>query len=272
MPPARVYNQLVEFERGTTNVDPGPRREMGRLRRRQDHHLPSAQGRQVPLATSDFKPTRDFNADDVLFSFNRQWKDDHPYHKVSGGAYDYFNDMGMPDLLKSIEKVDDYTVVFKLKEPNAPILANLAMDFATIQSAEYADQHDEGGHARAVRPGAGRHRPVPVRRLPEGCGHPLQGLPRILGRQGRRSTIWSLPSRPDADGPLRQAQGQRVPGDDRTRTRPTSPRCKANDKLNLLEQAGLNIGYLALNVTKPPFDKKEVRQAINMAIDKARSS
>jgi dipeptide transport system substrate-binding protein len=35
---------------------------------------------------------------------------DHPYHKVSGGKYDYFGDMDMPKLLESIEKVDDYTV------------------------------------------------------------------------------------------------------------------------------------------------------------------
>ena len=52
------------------------------------------------------------NADDVLFSLERQWKEDHPYHAVSGSNYDYFKDMGMPDLLKSIEKVDDYTVRF----------------------------------------------------------------------------------------------------------------------------------------------------------------
>ena len=47
--------------------------------------------------------------------------------------------MGMPDLLKSIEKgADDLTVVMTLNKPNAPIIANLAMDFATIHSAEYA--------------------------------------------------------------------------------------------------------------------------------------
>ncbi len=46
--------------------------------------------------------------------------------------------MGMPDSLKALEKVDDYTVKMTLKEPNAPIIANLAMDFATIESAEYA--------------------------------------------------------------------------------------------------------------------------------------
>ena len=74
---------------------------------------------------------------------------------------------------------------------------------------------------------------------------------------------------PDPTARLAKLQGQRVPGDGATRTRPTSPTIKANDELNLLEQAGLNIGYLALTSTKPPFDKKEVRHAINMAIDKA---
>ena len=44
----------------------------------------------------------------------------------------------MPDLIKSIEKVDDNTVKFVLNRPEAPMIANLAMDFASIMSAEYA--------------------------------------------------------------------------------------------------------------------------------------
>jgi hypothetical protein len=78
-------------------------------------------------SSASFKPTRNFNADDVLFSFNRMWKDDHPYHRVSGGSYDYFGDMGLPKLLKSIEKADDHTVRFVLNEPEAPFLADLAI-------------------------------------------------------------------------------------------------------------------------------------------------
>ena len=90
-------------------------------------------------SSTAFKPTRDFNADDVLFSFNRQWKADHPYDKVSGGKYDYFDDMDMPKLLKSDREGRRLHGRMKLNEPNAPILANLAMDFASIHSAEYAD-------------------------------------------------------------------------------------------------------------------------------------
>ena len=45
-------------------------------------------------------------------------------------------------------------------------------------------------------------------------------------------------------------------------------RLKDNDKLQLFERPSMNVGYLGLTVTRPPFDKKEVRQAINYAIDK----
>ena len=62
-----VYNQLVEFEPGTTNVVPG-------LAEKWDI---SDDGKTITFhlrkgvkfsSTKNFKPTRDFNADDVLFS------------------------------------------------------------------------------------------------------------------------------------------------------------------------------------------------------------
>jgi dipeptide transport system substrate-binding protein len=43
----------------------------------------------------------------------------------------------------------------------------------------------------------------------------------------------------------------------------------ANSSLKLLQQEGLNVGYLALNTARKPFDDARVRRAVNMAIDKA---
>ena len=133
-----VFNQLVEFQRGTTNVVPGLAESYKVSPDGLVITFKLRKGVKFHSGVNGFTPTRDFNADDVLWSFNRQWKEDHPYHKISGGAFDYFNDMEMPASLKSIEKVDDNTVKMTLNAPNAPILANLAMDFGTIESAEYA--------------------------------------------------------------------------------------------------------------------------------------
>src|SRR4029078_465509 len=96
-------------------------------------------GVKWPPTWKSFKPTRDFNADDVMFSIERQWKEDHPFFKVTSANHSYFGDMGMPKLLKSVEEVDEYTVKITLTQPEAPFLSDLAMPFAAIQSKEYAD-------------------------------------------------------------------------------------------------------------------------------------
>src|SRR4029078_5428901 len=114
-----VFNQLVEFERGSTNVVPALAESFDVSPDGLTVTFKLRPGVKFHSGVNGFTPTRDFNADDVLFSFERQWKADHPYAKVSGGAYDYFNDMGMPDSLKSLEKIDDYTVKMTLNEPNA---------------------------------------------------------------------------------------------------------------------------------------------------------
>ena len=128
-----IYNRLVEFRPGSTEISPAlaERWEIAPDGKTFTFHLRHGVKWQ---SNKNFKPTRDFNADDVLFSFERQWKDANPYHKVSGGGYDYFNDMSFNKLLVSIEAVSPDTMRFTLAEPQAPFLSDLAMDFASIQS------------------------------------------------------------------------------------------------------------------------------------------
>ena len=96
----------MEFERGGTQVVPGLAEKWtispdGRL------HVQPAQERKWH-SNKNFKPTRNLNADDVVFMLERQWKDN--FLQGHEPNHSYFGDMGMAKLLKSVEKVDDYTV------------------------------------------------------------------------------------------------------------------------------------------------------------------
>ena len=261
-----VYNQLVEFERGSTNVVAGLAEKWEVSPDGMTITFNLRKGVKFHSGVNGFTPSRDFNAEDVIWSFERQGKADHPYAKVSGGAYDYFNDMGMPDLMKSVEKVDDYTVKMTLAEPNAPIIANLAMDFGTIHSAEYAKFLLDKGT------------PEQFDQIPVGTG-PFQfvdyqkdavirfaAFPDYWGGKAKfDDLIYAIT--PDATARYAKLKA----GECQIMGYPNPADLEAmgkDDSINLMSQAGLNIGYLAMNVKKPPFDKKEVRQAINMAIDR----
>ncbi|MEO9169221.1 MAG: ABC transporter substrate-binding protein [Aestuariivirga sp.] len=261
-----VYDKLVEFTPGTTQTQPGlaERTDVSADGLTLTFHL--RKGVKFHSGVNGFTPTRDFNADDVLWSFARQSDEKNPWHKVSGGSFDYFNDMGMPDLLESITKADDYTVVMKLKKPNAPILANLAMDFATIQSAEYADFLMKKGT------------PEQFDQIPVGTGpfsfvtYQKDSVIRYKANAdyfGGKPKVDDLVYAITPDASARYAKMKA--GECQVMIAPNPadiPAMMKDDSINLLQQAGLNIGYLSMNAQKPPFDKPEVRKAIAMAIDR----
>ncbi len=103
---SQIYSRLVDFERGTTNVVPGlaEKWEISKDGTEYTFHIRKGVKWQ---SNANFKPTRDVNADDIIFAIDRQWKQDNPYFKVTSSNHSYFNDMGMPKLLKSVDKVDD---------------------------------------------------------------------------------------------------------------------------------------------------------------------
>ena len=140
-----VYNRLVEFKHGSTEVEPGLAESWDVSDDGTVYTFKLRPG--VKFQTTEFfTPSRDFNADDVVFSFDRQLKADNPWNKyVEGAAWEYSAGMGFPELIKSVEKVDDLTVKFTLNKPEAPFIADLAMDFASILSKEYADKLEADG-------------------------------------------------------------------------------------------------------------------------------
>jgi len=262
-----VYDRLTRFERGSTRVVPGLAESWVVSDGGRTITFKLRRGVKFHSGVNNFKPTRDFNADDVLFSFERQWKPDHPYAKVSGGKYDYFGDMDMQKLLEAIEKVDAHTVRMKLKEANAPMLANLAMDFASIHSAEYAAFLDKAGKKEQFD------------QVPVGTGpfsfvtYQKDAVIRYKANRdywGEKAIIDDLVYAITPDPTARLSKLKAGECHFMTAPRPADLQEIRNDPmLQLVSQPGLNVSYWAFNVQKPPFDKKAVRQAFNMAIDKA---
>jgi len=261
-----IFDKLTMFERGSTRVVPGLAEswEISPDGRAYTFHL----RRGVKFhGVKGWQPRRDFDADDVLWSFERQWKPDHPYAKVSGGKYDYFSDMGLAKNLKAITKVDAQTVRFEFNEPDAAMLANLAMEFAAIGSAEYADFL------------AGQNRKEQFDQIPVGTG-PFQFVmyqKDTVIRYKANKAYWGEKARVDdlvfAITPDPTARLSKLKAGEchlMIAPRPADlPEIQKDPALRTSNLPGLNVGYLSLNVTKPPFDRKEARQAVNMAIDKA---
>jgi len=260
-----IYNRLAEFEVGTTNVIPGLAESWSASDDGLEYTFNLRRG--VKFHSNDaFTPSRDFNADDVIFSFERQRLDDHPYNGVSGGTWEYFDGMSMPDLIKSIEKVDDYTVKFVLNRPEAPFIANMAMDFASILSAEYGDAMMAAGT------------PEMLNQAPIGTG-PFTFVAYqkdAVIRYSANQDYWKTPAAidnlifaitPDASVRYQKLQA----GECQVMPYPNPADIQAmkdDPNINVMEQEGLNVGYLAYNTTVAPYDNANVRRALNMAIDK----
>lgn len=260
-----LYNRLVEFEEGGTKVVPAlaEKWDISKDGKIYTFYL----RKNAAFHTTDkFKPTRALNADDVLFSFHRALKKDHPYHKVNGGRYVYYTGMELDKMIKDIQKVNDHTVKFVLSEPSAPFLANMAMSFAVILSKEYGDK------LLAAKT------PELIDIEPVGTG------PFILKRYVKDNTIryeahpgyWQGRAKLDkvvfAITPDANVRFQKLKAGECNLIAEPAPQdlknISSNSNLKLLSQPGANVGYLALNVQKAPFDKLEVRQAIAYALNR----
>ena len=261
-----VYNKLMEFAPGTTNPEPGLAESYTVSDDGLEYTFKLRPG--VKFQTTDFfTPTREMNADDVVFTFERQWKADNAWHQyVAGAAWEYFNGMGFPDLIQSIEKVDDMTVKFVLKRKEAPFVANLGMDFASIMSKEYADKLQADGKMDQLN------------QMPLGTG-PFEFVAYqqdAVIRYRANEDFWKGKEKIDdlvfaitTDAAVRYQKLQA--GECHIMPYPNAAdvaAMKADSNLTVMEQEGLNIAYLAYNTTQAPFDKPEVRKALNMAINK----
>ncbi len=261
-----LFNRLVKFETGTTNIIPSLAESWTVSQDQLTYTFNIRKGVKFHT-TKYFKPTRELDASDVVWSFNRMFKKDHPYNKVSGGIYEYWDGMGMSNIIKDIAKTDSHQVVITLHHPEAPLLANFAMAFTSILSREYGESMLAAGT------------PEEYDRLPVGTG------PFIYGSYQKDTMIRYTANKEYFGGaPKVERMVFSITPDASVRTQKlTAGEChlatqpaptdiaalRADKNIEVLEGPGLNIGYLALNTQKKPFDNIHVRRAINYALNRS---
>lgn len=260
-----VFSRLLGFKPGTTELIPGLATSWEisddglvytfRLRPDVKFH-----------ATDWFTPSRPFNADDVVWTFQRALDPKHPWHESAQRGYAYFDAMGMRELIKSVEKVDALTVRFTLTHPEAPFLADMAMPFASIYSAEYGDQLLAAGKTNQLN------------QLPVGTG------PFVFNRYAKDAQVRYKANpdyfrgKPEIDNLIfaitldPNVRLQKVRAGECQLALYPKPEDVAgirNDpRLAVDEIDALLTTYVAINTEHKPLDDARVRQAINLSIDK----
>lgn len=261
-----VYSRLLEFKKGTTETEPGLAESWEISDDGLQYTFKLRSG--VKFQTTDFfTPTRELNADDVVFSFDRQMNAQNPWNQyVAGASWEYFAGMGFPELISKIEKVDDLTVRFTLKRKEAPFLANLAMPFASIVSKEYADSLDKAGTKEKLNQQPLGTGPFQFVAYQQDAVIRYKANPDFYkGKEKIDDLVFAITT--DAAVRFQKLKA----GECHLMPYPNSAdveSMKADPALKVEQQEGLNVAYLAYNTTQAPFDKVEVRKALNMAINK----
>ena len=266
-----LYNRLMRFELGTTKMISSLAESYAISKDSLVYTFVLRKGVKFQT-TSYFKPTRDFNAEDVLFSINRQRQKDHPYHNVSGGIYTQYEN-NIKDNIVDVVALDPYKVQITLKSVQAPFLAYMAGNYMSILSAEYADKL------------AKENRKQDIDQFPIGTG-PFSFVSYTkdtIIRYAAHEQYWDSKNykgkkenRIDklifAITPDQTVRYQKLKaGECHFVTLPSIADLddmRANQKALVMSQEGLNVGYLAMNVTKKPFDNVLVRQAVNHALNR----
>lgn len=260
-----IYNKLMQFKRGTTTLEPGLAESWNVSDDGLEYTFHLRKG--VKFHKTDyFTPTRDLNADDVIFSFERQRLKDNPFYSYAGGTWEYFEGMSMRSLIKSIDKIDDHTVKFVLNQPEAPFLANLGMAFASILSAEYAQKMLDAGTLENLNQQPVGTGPFKFINYQKDAVIRYAAHPDYWGGKAQiDNLIFAIT--PDASVRYQKLKA----GECHVMPYPNPADLAAIRKdagITLMEQEGLNIGYLAYNTQMKPFDNPKVRKALNMAINK----
>ncbi len=217
-----------------------------------------------------------FNADAVVFNFERWKNSKNPYHKGGGSQsgdfsyyQTYFGGFDTESNIEKIEAVDDYTVRFTLKQPQGPFVDNIAQSAFAMASPKAIEEDVENFWKNPVGTGPfkfvswNKGTQVNLEQNSDWWGGDVPESQGGGGPHVKKVVVRGIPDNTSrtaalSGGELTAADGL-TPDD--------IPTVEQDENLKITYRPPLTIGYMAMNVQKKPFDQREVRQAVNMAIN-----
>ncbi|SEB75541.1 peptide/nickel transport system substrate-binding protein [Nitratireductor aquibiodomus] len=174
---------------------------------------------------------------------------------------------GDADGLSGITVVDDHTIKFELSRPDATFLHVLALNFAHVVPKEEVEKHGADFGKHPVGSGAFKlsewtlGQRLVFERFEDYWNPGVPKLDQIIFEVGQEPVV----------ALLRLQNGEvDVPGDGIPPAKFIEVKNDPKFKDLIIQGGQLHTGYVTMNVKMEPFDKPEVRKAVNMAINKDR--
>lgn len=212
-----------------------------------------------------FHDGTDFNADAVVFNFERWMDEDNPYHIGDFPYYPFLYGGFKGDPAHKVEyvkAVDEFTVEIKLTEKMAPFISFLAIPMFGIASPEAIEQYPENFYENPVGTGPfmfdswNRNDKIVLKKNEN---YHVEGQPYL------DQMIFTVV--PDNSARLNSLVTGEVDFVDGMNPEDADTIAE-NPALELLKRPSFTNGYMVFNTEMAPFDNVKVRQAVDMAIDK----
>lgn len=247
---ANVFDTLVRFKADSTQVEPALAESWTVTPDGLRWTFKLRKGVKFHDGTS-------LDAEAVKFNYDRQLDAKHPYHHGTF-VYAEFTFQNV----KSIDAVDGSTVRFTLSAPFAPFITNVAMFSMGISSPTAIKKFGKDYFKNPVGTGPFKF---------------VQWVQKDHVTYEANKAYWAgrpcvdrliVRGIPDNTVRLLEMEKGTVHIIDQVNP-PDYARISRNRNLTLFTGAGLNTGYIAMNVTKEPFNDVRVRRAVNHAVNKA---
>ena len=260
-----IYDQLLSTRPGTTELAPGlaQRWEWSPDRRVLTLHLrPGVKFQSTPW----FTPTRDMDAEDVLWSLQRMADPAHPGHAAATRGFPYWSGMNLGALVRSVAAPDPMTVRITLAHPDASFLATLAMPgVGSVLSAEYAGRLAKAG------------RLAQLDREPVGTGAFVlrsvqqDAVVRYAANPGWWAGAPAIAQLVFAVTPDTAVRAQRAKAGECLVAPVAAEQAAALESpaLHVVKASTLNTWYVAPNTTRPFLSDPRLREALSLAVDRA---